>query len=455
MSDLLAIGRSGVVAYRAALSAVGENVANSETEGYSRRTVTIKESNLSSSSSYQYKSQTYFGGSNVGSVDRIANDYKASYVRLSTSEDARASTKATWLSTAEGALNDTDVGLGVKMSTVFTSVESLTADVDSNPNRQAVIAAVTEAAQQFNATAKALKDTSDGINTAALTSVASLNDSLTALAQINQGLRRASPGSVASAQLLDRRDAVLNDVSKLIGVDVRFEEDGRASVSITGNNAVQLLDANRTDTAYLGAVQSSDGRISLIASGALLGAQQSISPQSGSLSALVDVASTVADRRQKLDSIATTFANTINTWNRNGVDQNGAAGGDLLTIGAGGASTIVAATQDTTKVAAASTAGVRNGNALVLKDTRNSTGAEAQWALLVSTHAQAVSSANAQATAASSQKDGALLGLDEVTGVDLDDEAAQLLRFQQAYSGSAKIIQVARETLQEIMNLFS
>jgi flagellar hook-associated protein 1 FlgK len=44
--------------------------------------------------------------------------------------------------------------------------------------------------------------------------------------------------------------------------------------------------------------------------------------------------------------------------------------------------------------------------------------------------------------------------LDEVTGIDLDVEAAQLLRYQQAYSGSARIIQVAKEMLQDILGLF-
>ncbi len=96
-----------------------------------------------------------------------------------------------------------------------------------------------------------------------------------------------------------------------------------------------------------------------------------------------------------------------------------------------------------------------NGNALALKSYRNSDGPEAKWALLVSTHAQSVSAVKAEQSAAASQKDGAMLQLDEVTGVDLDVEAAQLLRFQQAYSGSARIIQVAREMMQEIFGLFS
>jgi len=94
MSDLLSIGRSGVLAYRAALSATGENVANAETEGYNRRTVTLKESSVSGSSNYQYRAATTFGGTDLASVQRVYDDYKASFVRLSVSDAARADTKS-------------------------------------------------------------------------------------------------------------------------------------------------------------------------------------------------------------------------------------------------------------------------------------------------------------------------------------------------------------------------
>lgn len=43
---------------------------------------------------------------------------------------------------------------------------------------------------------------------------------------------------------------------------------------------------------------------------------------------------------------------------------------------------------------------------------------------------------------------------DGVEGVDLDHEAVDLLRFQQAYEGSARIVQVARDILNTIMGLF-
>ena len=149
MSDLLAIGRSGIVAYRAALSTVGENVSNAETEGYTRRTVTLKESAVSSSSNYQYRSSAIFGGVNVGSVNRVFDVYRSSYARFASSEAERAGAKATWLDVAEGALDDSDVGLGAKMSAVFTSAEALSADVSSDTNRRTMLSALNDVANQF------------------------------------------------------------------------------------------------------------------------------------------------------------------------------------------------------------------------------------------------------------------------------------------------------------------
>ena len=451
MSDLLAIGRSGVVAYRAALSTVGENVSNAETEGYTRRTVDLGESAVSTSTNYNYRSSAVFGGVDVNSVQRVADNYRSSYARLATSDAARADAKATWLNTAEGALDDSDVGLGVKMASVFNAVESLSADVTSDTTRSAVLSAVGEATNQFNTTATSLKAAADGVSTSAQNTVDQLNGDLKTLAQINVGLRRAGAGTAGAALLEDQRDATLQRISGAVGVNVKIQDDGTADVSLANDYTTKLVDSSKTYSAYVGMLQSSDGRLSLVVSG--LQDQKLISPQTGSLAGYVDVAGTIASRRQTLDGIAANFSSVINTWNQAGVDKNGNPGAALVTGTT--ASTLAAPVTDPALVAAASTDGIANGNALALKNTRNSGGPEAQWALLVSTHAQAVASAKSEQSATSAQKDGALQQLDEVTGVDLDVEAAQLLRFQQAYSGSTRIIQVARETLQEILSLIN
>lgn len=451
MSDLLQIGRSGVVAYSAALATVGENVSNADSEGYSRRTVTIGEATPAASSNYQYRSTSLLAGANVESVQRVYDDYKTSYARFANSAAGAADAKAQWLGTAETALDDSDIGLGVKMSTVFTSAEALGTDVNSDPNRSAMLTAIGNAAAQFNATANALKSAADGLGTDAQTTVDQLNANLSTLSQVNGGLRRAPAGSAGQAQLMDQRDALLKSISGALGVDIKLETDGRATVSVTGDSNAMLVDASQPGTAYVGLVQSSDGRLSLMRSGS--GPQTALSPQSGSLAGMVSAANSIASRRQALDAVAKSFADTINGWNSAGIDENGNPGAALMSGTT--ADTISAATTDLSKIAAASTAGVANGNALALKDSRNSNGPEAKWALLVSTNATSVQSANAEKSAADTQSDGAWQTVDSVSGVDLDVEAAQLLRFQQAYNGSARIIQVARDSVQEIMNLFN
>jgi len=451
MSDLLQIGRSGVLAYRAALATAGENVSNAETEGYSRRRVALNESAASSSNGYIYRASSVFGGVQVSSVQRVFDNYRATYARFAMSEAERSGAKATWLATAENALDDSDVGLGVKMGSVFTAAETLSADVSSDTNRRTMMVALNDTANQFHTTAAALSAAADGVTGAAQNAVVQLNTDLKTLAQINASLQRSTAGSAGQALLEDQRDAVLNSISKAVGIDVRIDDYGRAEVKLLGDSTVTLVKADDTTPGFVGLVGSNSGRFTLVASG--FGAEVTMTPQSGSLAGLADSANLIASRRESLDQLAARFAEVINEWNSAGIDRNGDPGAAL--VSGTTAASLQITTSDLSKIAAASTSGVANGNALALKDYRNSSGPEAAWALLVSTHAQSVSAAKAEQSATEAQRDGALQQLQDVTGVDLDVEAAELLRFQQAYNGSARIIQIARETLQEILGLFN
>jgi flagellar hook-associated protein 1 FlgK len=77
---------------------------------------------------------------------------------------------------------------------------------------------------------------------------------------------------------------------------------------------------------------------------------------------------------------------------------------------------------------------------------------EAAWSGHIATQAQATASARAQDAAATTRADAAAAARDSVSEVNLDNEAADLLRFQQAYSAAARTIQVARETMQTLLN---
>jgi flagellar hook-associated protein 1 FlgK len=449
MSDLLSIGRAGVTAYRSALAVVADNVTNAETPGYARRSVSLQESSVSFGASPYFKATTTFGGVNAVGTQRAWDDFKAADARLSSGDAARADARVRWLSTTEAALDDSENGIGTRLTSVFSAADALAADPNGDLPRRQMLLALDDAAGTIRTSADALARTADGIAGEAGLTVDSINADLVSLAKLNAALNRAGNGTSAFVQLADQRDKLLDGLAAKIGIDVAIEPSGMAIVTLAGTAGATLIGG--IDPSRVGLVRAADGRLSLT----LADAQGTtpIFPSAGTLAGLIEVASTVTDRRAQLDTIAADFTAALNGWQAQGRDPNGQPGAPLLSI-SGGAATLALATNDPAAIAAAAPGGAANGNLLALAPLRGNNGAEKQWAALVAGHSQVVASAKSEATAASARGDAAFAARDDVSGIDLDQEAANLLRFQQAYDGSAKIIQVARETLQTILNLF-
>lgn len=450
MSDLLQIGRSGVLAYQGALAAVGENVTNADTDGFARRQVVLREQTAGSGPYQIYRTNNAFGGVQAGDVKRVWDQYRATNAWSSNSDASAANTRSHYLTTVQSMLDDGDAGVGVKLTAVFTGAAALAANPSDTTLRQTMLSAIGNAAQALGQTASDLANVAGTVRTQAETLVAQSNDALTALGKLNIALHGAPQGSSGRAQLEDQRDTLIGALSANIGLDVSLDADGAVELKLDGYNGPQLLAANSASPAFLTLQPASDGRLamSVIDSG---GAAASVTPTGGTMAGLVDVAATIAGRRQQLDGLASNFATALNTWQAQGKTAAGVVGAPLL--GGTTAAPLALATTDPAAIAA-SDGTTENGNLRAITSLRGDTGVEAGWRAMSTDQALLVSSANTQASAATTRKDSAYSSLDEVSGIDLDAEAADLLRYQQAYSASAKIIQTARETLQSILDLF-
>lgn len=448
MSDLLSIGASGLSAYRSALSVIGDNVANSQTDGYARRSVSLRQSIASYGADPLSLNRATAGGVTRGEVVRAWDDFRASEARVSQADAGRAETRLRWLSNVETAIDDGETGAGAAITGFFTAGQTLAANPGGAAPRQALLSALGEAASTIRASADALARAGAGVTAEATAMTAALNGNLSSLAKVNDAMKRAGPGTAASISLADTRDQLLDDIARQVGVDVKLDGRGVATVTLAGASNVTLVESNVATSFDLRT--ASDGRLSLEATRA--GELKSANPGGGALAGLLDAAATIVGRRADLDSIATDFAKQVNDWQAGGRTPAGAAGRPLLAI-AGGAIGLTLATTDPAAIAAAGADGAGNGNLAELQSLRE-TGAEVRLAAMVTQHALSVSAAKAESAAAATRRDNAFTARDEVGGVDLDREAAELLRFQQAYSGSAKLIQIARETLQSVLNLF-
>ena len=439
MSDLLSIGYTGLRAYSKALSTVGDNIANAQTPGYARRRLELGEV-PAGSNMVLYRGSVTPGGVDIKGVVRSVDQWLIEDARISTGDSERAATRLDWMNRVEGALSDDTNGVKTALNKLYTTADLLTSDPTNPTLRSQFLQAVDDVASGFRTAAGQLSNLSNGISGAAAAEVDTFNSNLSALEQINVGLRKARAGSTNEAALLDERDRLLDQLSSQAGVSATFDNNGAVTLRAAGSGDVLVGGGVVTPIA---ASTAADGRLSFTVGGSPLG------NATGSLAGLAEAANHVADQRAALDTVATQFAGQLNAAHQAGVDANGNGGQPLFTGTT--AATLTAAPLSAAEVAAAtSTSG--NGNMLALGAMRGANDPEATWSGHMATQAQATASARAQNAAAATRADGAVAARDGVSQVDLDKEAAELLRFQQAYSAAARTIQVARETMQTLLS---
>jgi flagellar hook-associated protein 1 FlgK len=443
MSDLFIIGASGAKAYRSAMAAISENIANAGTAGYARRSVTMAESGSSTATMATYISRANFGGVQVTGVKRATDPYLDATVRSTGTALGSATARLRWLTDSETALNDSSTGIGQLMSGMYQNMEKLAASPTDTSLRVTTLDSIGRVAQAFNQTGADLQNVSSGIATEAQASIDTVNAALDALGAINNSLLRAQPGTSAYAQLLDSRDAALSDLTANLNVTVTFGSHDSAEISFGGQTLVTGSSATGVAIAA-----NADGTLALsLADGTALAA-----PGSGTLGGLFSSADTVADRRASLDTLAAQFVTDINAWHAQGRTDAGAAGGALLS--GTSAATLSALATDPAELATRSADGRLNGNLLTVATALRGNGSvEQNWTAIISAHATLLASTQAEYDTATSRNDQAVAAREAVSGVDLDMEAADLLRIQQAYSASAKVLQIAKETIDSILNI--
>jgi flagellar hook-associated protein 1 FlgK len=446
-SDLFGIGASGARAYQAAMGAISNNIANTETAGYSRRTIQLQESPAGSGSGVWYRSGAMFGGAAIGGVVRSNDDYLDAAARNTGTALADVDQRARWMSDLQTALNDGSLGVGQRMTAMFSSVERLASNPTDTTLRTGLLFSFEQINTAFKQTHADLVTVKEGIGQAANNEVAALNDALKQLAAANEGLRRSPEGSAAHVSLLDSRDQALLEVTKRLNVTVEFGKNDVANIKYGSTMLVENVDATQVFV-----TQDADGLLHFKAGANQMSAPAIADPAGGALGGLTQSAIVTRDRIDTVNDLAQKYVEDINSWHKNGRTAAGLAGGDMLSFGGDAASLGVLIT-DPADIAGASAAGVINGNLLAIKDIRGTGSIEDKWLGLISSHGNGVNATLAEQTAASGRDEMAQAARADVSGVNLDREAADLLRLQQAYQACARIIQVAKEVMDSLFSV--
>ncbi|WP_343526570.1 flagellar hook-associated protein FlgK [Sphingomonas sp.] len=446
MSDLLSIGASGVRAYQTALTAVGENIANTGTDGYSRRSVDVRE--VTSPGGVTASRLTAGGGVIVTGIARATDSYATASVRTATSDLQRTEAAAVWLNRIQDVMTGDQVS--DRLTSFFTASRALAADTTSSALRTTMLESAKSVAQAFTATDRAFDAMESDFDGKARDAAQGLSSLATSLAKVNDGMTRTQAGSSAAAQLADQRDQILSQMSALADINVTTDELGRATVRM-GDRSGPVLASPDTVAAVNYQRQTGGGISFTIMS---QGQSSEIVPSGGTIGGMIDGAERIATMRDSFTQVAKDFTDTVNTIQGQGQDLNGATGQPLFTLTAGTASMTVALT-DASKIAAATNGqGARNADNLsAIEASRTSGQFENRVTQIITQNAAALKQRQTVADAQTAIREGAVAALSGSTGVTLDNEAVSLMRFQQAYSASSRVVQIARETLQTILDI--
>ena len=438
-ASLFAIGRSGAATARAALDLTAQNIANAATAGYVRRGAVIEEVALQR----PLDAKVSLSGAKVAGTARFADPFRQSELRRTSGDQARADSELTGLRDAETALERS--GLHPALVNLRAAFDRLAADPTDPALRSVVLDAVSVAAQGFAIADQSLEAAQAGLIEGAATDTDRVNTLAQDLARVNLELTRAGGGD--RSVLLDRRDALLEGLSQSVDVATTFGADGTATVRIGGTSGPALVALGTVQPLSL--TTAANGTLSFAVGGA------AVSPARGTLAGSAQALSQLAGTRNELDASAAALIATLNTAQANGAALDGSSGTPLLSgSGAGDIALALTAANQLATAPAGSPAGSRDGtNLATMRAALAGSDPAGRIDALLLDVSGAIASRAVTRDALASIADAAREAFSAQSGVDLDQEAVNLVRFQQAFQASGRVLQTAATLFDTLLGI--
>jgi flagellar hook-associated protein 1 FlgK len=219
----------------AALQTIGHNIANVNTEGYSRQQVEL------ATAQGQFTGAGFFGkGVDVVAVTRAHNEFLTREAATATAQSAADAARLEQLQRLEAVFPPGENGLGYAASSLLNAMVDLASRPADTSTRQVVLARAQELAQRYAGAGAQIDALQGGVVQDLQVAVASVNRLAQGIATVNDQIARAQGTGHAPNDLLDRRDQLIAELSELVQVTTLPADDGTMSVFIAGGQRLVL-----------------------------------------------------------------------------------------------------------------------------------------------------------------------------------------------------------------------
>lgn len=312
LNGVLGTDLSGLEAYRAALNTISENVSNESTPGYARRSAIL-------ASRFQGADQISGTGVSVQGIQRITSNFADSRVRSAIAKQGHADSLVNALNVLQSNF-PSNGGISKALNQFFSDAKNLSTQPANQPARQTLISDGQQLAGSFQQVAGNLNDSINNLAQSGQEQTQQANQYLQQLATLNQQLRSRDGKNTNS--LLDNQSAVLQKLSKIIGVHVLRHSNGTVRLSIRGQVLLGTAGANKLT---LNQTANTPARLQL-PSGHTLNATSTSGQLGGTLAALAQSQTQL----QNVNRMASVTAGLINGQQAVGLNANGSQGGALF-----------------------------------------------------------------------------------------------------------------------------
>ena len=323
--SILSIGVSALTANRQAMDTTGHNIANVNTEGYNRQTVDF------ATRQPDFTGIGYIGnGVDVAQISRQYDSFIASQVRASQSVTSELTAYYQGAAQLDGMVADADVGLQPTIQNFFNALQNLADDPASTSARELVMAEAESMVDRFHYFDTQFQAARSSVNDQITASVAEINRLAEDIAAINADIKQAY-GSTPN-DLLDKRDQLVNDLSKLVDIQVLQQSDGAYNVFI-GKGQPLVMDTSASNlTTQPSQLDASHLEIAFNFS---FGSQVITDQISGgAIGGAVRFRNEILDPAQnRVGLVALGLANDLNAQQALGLDLDGLAGAALFFSG--------------------------------------------------------------------------------------------------------------------------
>jgi flagellar hook-associated protein 1 len=459
LTSLMDLARQSLMAEQAALNITSNNVANQNTAGYTRQVVNWQTRDSVTIGGMVVGGRVSVGQAGISQRDRILEQRVQQQSQIQSQSEALESALQqvqNIFSLSSTSTSASSTQLGSAMDSFFNALSSLTANPSDATTRQMVLSAAIGLASAFNTASNQMAEIATSLNKQVSTDVDQVNSLISTIASLNRQIGSASPDRDAGV-LEDQRQQAIAQLSQYIGLNqISNEANG---ITLTTSNGAVLVSGPQ---AYSLSTTQFAGNIHVLAGSTGLDITQGLT--GGRLGGIIEARDQQLPTFQNsLDNLAYAIGTKVNQINAQGLDGNGNPGQALFQLpstASGTAGLIQLATTDPQAIAAAATGegSAGNSNALLLGQLASGTVVAGQtpssfYAMLLGQIGSAAAGAATDNTTEQAMLSQLITQRNALSGVSLDEEAANLTDYQRAYEAAAKIFSIVDQLMATALNL--